>query len=152
VAVTLRYTFAIFAVLLLGLLAGILVGTGMDHFVATGLPAKSWTAWRQVNGWVFPTIMPWIFNVTLLVSAAAAVFNRGRARWFFIAAALLTAGSIFVTVRLEVPMNHAISGWTPGAEPPDWSAIREQWLRNHFVRSTASVAAFICGTVGLARH
>jgi uncharacterized membrane protein len=143
---------ALFAVLSLGLLAGILVGTGMDQYAAAGLPEAASVGWRQVRSWVFPTIMPWVFNITLLLQIAAAIGCGARSRWFFAAAAAVCAlAALLITVRLEVPMNNAIASWTPGAAPANWSAVRDQWLRNHLVRTIAGVLGFLCATLGLAR-
>jgi uncharacterized membrane protein len=142
---------ALFAVVFLGLLAGILVGTGMDQYAAAGLPEDAWVGWRQVRSWVFPTIMPWVFNITLLLQIAAAIVCGARSRWFFASAAVCALAALLITVRLEVPMNNAIASWTPGAAPANWAAIRDQWLRNHLVRMLAGVLGFVCAALGLAR-
>jgi hypothetical protein len=145
----LRLALCITSVFAIGLLAGLLVGTGMDHYMAGGLPEAAWVTWRQTRSWVFPAIMPWFFNLTLLLLVAASIVNGGRARWFFAAATVCALVAILVTVRLEVPMNKMISSWTPGAAPANWAAIRDQWLRNHLVRSIAGVLGFLCALGGL---
>jgi hypothetical protein len=151
IPIAIRYGVAIVAVLAIGLLAGILIGTGMDHYAARSLPERGWVEWRQVNGWVFPRIMPYIFNGTALALIVAAIMTRKTARLCFAVAALCCFVTIFITVKLEIPMNHAISSWTPGASPPEWMDIRQQWLRNHLVRTVAGMLGFLFAAIGLAR-
>jgi hypothetical protein len=83
VPVGLRSSVAVLAVLAIGLLAGILLGTGMDQYAARDLPEESWTLWAHAGAKIFPRIMPWVFNITFLALLAAAVVNRGLARWSF---------------------------------------------------------------------
>ena len=139
------------SLVLIGLLAGILIGSGMDQFAAAGLSEESWLAFRNTNSWVFPAVMPWMFNGTLVALIAAAILKRAGARWLLAAAALLCAAAIFVTVRIEVPMNHVISSWTAGAAPSDWAAVRDHWLRMHLVRTILGTIAFVLAAIGLAR-
>ena len=71
--------FGVVAVLMAGSLAGILIGSGMDQFAAAGLSQAGWLAFRDTNSWVFPTIMPWVFNGTLIVLIVASVL--AEAKW-----------------------------------------------------------------------
>jgi uncharacterized membrane protein len=58
---------------------------------------------------------------------------------------------LVITVKFEVPMNKLIQSWTAGAAPTGWSEVRDQWLRNHLLRTIAGIASFICAALGLAR-
>jgi hypothetical protein len=150
-SIAVRKGFGVLAVLMTGMLAGILFGSGMDQFAAAGLPESGWLSFRNVNSWVFPTIMPWVFNGTLLALIVATVLARTSARLLFAVAAVLCAVAIFVTIRIEVPLNHRISSWTVGAAPPEWMAVRAHWLRMHLVRTMVGMVAFLSASIGLAR-
>jgi hypothetical protein len=150
-SIAVRKGVAVFATLMVGTLAGILLGSGMDQLAVTRLPLAEWPAFRASTAWVFPTTMPWIFNGTLLVLLLAAVLVRRGARWLFVFAAVMCAAAIFVTVRVEVPMNHMIDGWTTVAAPADWTGVRDHWLRMHLIRTVAGTAGFVAAGIGLTK-
>jgi hypothetical protein len=150
-SIAVRKGVAVFAVILIGMLAGILAGSGMDQLAVTRLPLAEWLAFRGSTAWVFPTTMPWIFNGTLLVLLIAAVLARGAARWLFAVAAVLCVAAILVTVRVEVPMNQMIGSWTPVEAPADWMAVRDHWLRMHLLRSVAGLLGFVAAVNGLTK-
>jgi hypothetical protein len=53
-----------FAVVLVGLVAGLLLGTGMAAWTARGLPESSWTMRFQLEDALFAKTMPPLFLVT----------------------------------------------------------------------------------------
>lgn len=127
--------FGVFALLMIGMLASMLLGSGMDQFAAAEMEEANWLAYRDVRGWVFPTIMPWIFNGSLPALIVVAALARDRSPWTFAAAAVLCAAAILITVRIEVSMNHAISSWAPGAASAGWMSVRDRWLHMHLLRT-----------------
>ena len=146
----LRYPVSLLAVLLVGLIAGLLVGTAMDHHKLRVLDAVAWTSARQSMDGLFSKLMPWWWNTTLLILFFAGYLNQGRARWLFMSAGVLLLFGIVITVAFEVPMNKNIASWTASTIPENWSEIRERWLTFHNVRTVAGVLAFICALVGVA--
>ena len=136
---------------MIGTLAGILIGSGMGQYAVTGLPKEVWLAFRETNAWISPRVMPWIFNGSLLTLVIASVLAKKGARLLFIVASVLCAGAIFITVRIEVPMNHLISSWTPDAMPANWITVREHWLRMHLFRTIAGLRSFLAASLGLSR-
>ena len=142
----------VFAVVLIGLLAGLMLGTGMQNFTYRHLGATGWVEQHQAQDALFRRVMPTFFNVTLLLLAAAAVVSRGAARWWFAAAAVLALGCIVVTVGVEVPMNRQITSWDPAAVPLGWQQIRSRWLVFHAVRTAGGTLAFVCATLGALRR
>ena len=124
----LRYSLAAFAVIAIGLLAGFMLGTGMESYTYRTLRQTSWVLQHQAMDGLFRRVMPIFFNVTVLALIGAAILSHGSARWFFAASALLGLLSIGVTVGIEVPMNRLISSWTAGSAPSNWMAIRNRWL------------------------
>jgi uncharacterized membrane protein len=64
---------------------------------------------------------------------------------------LFFAGAFLVTVLFNVRINNAILGWDANAPPSDWAAARERWHALNLPRTGASVAAFVCYLLALAR-
>ena len=147
----LRLAIAALAIGATGLLAGTLLGSGMDEFARRGLPAANWTEQHQSMDAVFRQFMPVFFNATAMLLILATVLSRGRARWLFGGAALLTVLSIVVTVIVEVPINRTVALWTPGFAPADWMVLRDRWLWNHLVRTISCIVAFWLAAAGLPR-
>ena len=146
----LRQPVSLSAVLLVGLIAGLLVGTAIDHHRLRVLDAAAWTSARQSIDAVFSKLLPWWWNITLLLLFFAAYLNQGRARWLFLSAGVLLLFGIVITVVIEVPINKQIASWTPATIPANWVDLRERWLSFHNVRSAAGVLAFACALVGVA--
>ncbi len=148
---TLRIGTAIPATLLIGLLAGLMLGTGLQGFSSRSLSETNWTSQHQATDALFRQLMPAFFNVTAVALIATAIVARGQARWFFAAAALLVIVSILVTVLMELPLNKEIALWSAGGAPIHWMEVRDRWLRNHVVRTVALVISFACTVAGLTR-
>jgi hypothetical protein len=142
---------AVAAVMAIGLLAGLMLGTGMSGYTARSLPSSSWLLRFQAEDRLFAKVMPPVMLGTLLPQVAACFLARGAARRLFGAAAVLTVAVLFVTVTREVPLNHAFQTWTAQTTPVNWEALRDRWLRNHLVRTVLGVAAFVLAGCGLAR-
>ena len=140
----LRRPVSLLAVWLVGLIAGLLVGTAIDHHRLRVLDAAAWTMARQSIDGVFSKLLPWWWNLTLLLLFLAAYLNRGRARWLFLSGGILLLFGIVITVAIEVPINKQIASWTSATVPGNWMELRERWLSFHNVRSAAGVLAFIC--------
>lgn len=149
-SVAVRLAVAVFAVVAVGLLGGIMVGTGMSASTARLLPEAAWTLSFQKEDALFSKVMPPVFILTVLGLGAAAVLARGSARAWFSAAAVLALLALVVTVRGEVPINQQIQGWTAGAAPAIWMELRDRWFRIHLVRTISAMLAFLCSTTGLA--
>ena len=140
---------SLLAVLLVGLMAGLLVGTAIDHHRLAVLDASAWTLARQSIDAVFSKLLPWWWNLTLLLLVFAAYLNRGRARWLFLSAGMLLLFGIVITVVIEVPINKQIASWTPATIPENWMELRQRWLSFHNVRSAAGVIAFACALIAV---
>jgi len=139
------------AVLMVGLIAGLMVGTGIEQHSLRALSASAWVTEHQVMDSWFRVIMPPYWNVTALMLVVAAFLSRGQARWLFAVAALLLIVSLVVTVRVEVPMNRSIATWDPNAPPANWAQVRDHWLAFHRLRTASGILAFVVATLGLTR-
>lgn len=145
------YGLAVFSVVATGLIAGTMLGSGIQLFTYRSLPEASWTLQHQAMDALFSRVMPPAFITTVIALVAIAVLAFSPTRWFFAIAALLVIATIAVTIAVEVPINKAIATWTAGAAPSNWMVLRDQWLRFHWIRTATGVLAFLCAVVGLAQ-
>jgi uncharacterized membrane protein len=139
------------AVVLAGLIAGLMIGTGMDQYTHRQLAMTPWVTEHQVMDALFRRVLPAWWNLTALMLIVAAVFTRGASRTLFTMAAILMLAALAVTVRVEVPMNRAIALWNSAAPPADWSEVRDRWLRFHLFRTCCGTVAFLLAQVALVR-
>ena len=143
---------SVLAVVLVGLIAGLLVGTAIEQKTLLVLDPAPWTIARHSTDAVFSRVLPWWWNSTLVMLFLAAYLNRGGARWMFLVGGLLLLAGIVVTVAIEVPMNKQVVTWDPQALPANFLEIRDRWLRFHVVRTALGVVGFVFAAVGLARR
>lgn len=141
---------SVVAVILVGLIAGLLVGTAIEQKTLEVLDGPAWIKARHSTDAVFRRVLPWWWNSTLLMLFLAAYLNRGGARGMFLVGGLLLLAGIVVTLAIEVPMNKQVAGWEAGAMPAGWMAVRDRWWRFHVVRSVLGAMGFACAVCGLA--
>ena len=141
----------IVAVVLTGLIAGLMLGTGMDQYANQQLSGSAWTTEHQAVDSLFRRVMPTVFNGTVVVLLLATWAARGTGRWLFGLAAVLMIVAVVMTVRVEVPINRDIAQWSAAAPPKDWADVRDTWLSYDLMRTVAVVAAFMCTAVGLTK-
>ena len=145
-----RNAIALLATLGVGLLAGILVGTGMTAFTTLRLTESSWVMQFQFEDQLFAKAMPPVMLGTLLALAAACFLTSGQTRLLFGAAIVFMLLVLAVTIGFEVPLNKQIQSWTPGSAPPAWQHVRDLWLKRHLLRTVASVLSFLSALASLA--
>jgi len=150
-SVALRYGVVLLAVVAIGLVAGILLGTGMSGFTAKGLSEAMWTKSFQLEDALFAKAMPPFMLTTLAALLVSCFVTRGSSRGLFVGATVFMLIVLIVTVRGEVPLNKQIQTWVPGAAPANWADIRGRWLANHLVRTIAGLFGFVCAAVGVAK-
>jgi uncharacterized membrane protein len=138
-----------FAILLAGIIAGLLFGTAIEQQRLSALDAAGWVIARHSIDAVFGKLLPWVWNSTLLLLFASAYVTHGSGRALFVIAGVLLLLGIAVTLIFEVPINKQIAAWTPTTMPPNWSSLRDRWVRFHWVRTLAGMAAFACALVPL---
>jgi uncharacterized membrane protein len=149
---SLRIGVQVFAVLLVGLIAGLMVGTGIEQHSLRALNASAWVTEHQVMDAAFRVVMKPFWSGTVLVLIIVAIESRRSSKWLFGVAALLMILSLVVTVGVEGSMNQAIAKWDPSAPPANWAEIRESWLSFHRLRTGLGIVAFLCATVGLVKE
>ena len=139
---------SVLAVVLVGLIAGLLVGTAIEQKTLEVLDGPAWITARQSTDAVFSRVLPWWWNSTLLMLFFA-YLNRGGARGMFLVGGLLLLAGIVVTVAIEVPMNKQVVTWDAGAMPAGWVAVRDRWWRFHVVRTVLGAVGFCFAVCGL---
>ena len=136
------------AVVASGAIAGLMFGVGIEALPANAVPPRpgfgtSKQATRCLDA------MPPVSTSTLLSLLAAAALSDGRGRRWYASAAALAVTTSAVTLVKEIPLNRKITSWDPEAAPHGWMAVRDQWFRNHLVRSVPAVLSFGCAVAGL---
>lgn len=140
-----------FAVLLAGIIAGLLFGTAIEQHRLSALDAAGWVTARHSIDAVFSRLLPWVWNSTLLLLFASAYLTHDRGRALFVSAGVLLLVGIAVTLVFEVPINKQIAVWTPANMPQNWASLRDRWVKFHWLRTLAGMAAFACALVPLLR-
>jgi hypothetical protein len=80
---------AVMAVVAVGLVAGLLLGSGLSSYTSRELPEISWVPRFQAEDRLFSRVMPPCFLTTLLLLAAVCLLSRGMTRGMFGVAGLL---------------------------------------------------------------
>ena len=80
---TLKVIVLFLAVMMSGLIAGLMWGTGMDQYTQRLLHGSEWVMEHQAMDALFSRVMPPFWNASVLVLIAAAIFTQGRARSLF---------------------------------------------------------------------
>jgi uncharacterized membrane protein len=133
-----------------GLIAGVFFA--FSAFVMTALgrlpPDQGIAAMQAIN---VAVINPWFFAAFFGTAALCAVLAIASVfRWsepgalFLLAGGLLyLAGTILVTLRLNVPLNNALAAAQPGSAqaPGVWKHYLTEWTAWNHLRTAASLAA-----------
>ena len=141
---TIRSVVVLFAILVTGLLAGVMLGVAMEQQTAQKLPEAAWTLRQQNDDALFRKVMPFTFAAMMLLLVASVLLLHGSSRLAMVVATIAALAVIVVTAGWEVPMNNEIVKWIAGNAPVDWTGTRDKWLHYHWVRTWIGVASFVC--------
>jgi hypothetical protein len=130
---TIRSVVVLFALLVTGLLAGVMLGVAMEQQTAQKLPEAAWTLRQQNDDALFRKVMPFTFTAMMLLLVASLFLLQGSSRIAMAVATIAALAVIIVTARWEVPMNNEIVKWIAGNAPVDWTGTRDKWLHYHWV-------------------
>jgi uncharacterized membrane protein len=119
---------------------------------ARKLPEKSWTLRFQVEDKLFTKTMPFFIVPPLLGLIWVAVFTASTQRGLFSLAVALEVIVIVITMAFEIPINTQVQSWTAGSAPSTWEAVRDRWLRFHWLRTVVGAASFACSAIALGIH
>lgn len=144
--------FMVAAVMVVGLLAGLYVGTGLAQHSNLSVGYEPWVIRQQAEVGLFKTFMPQFGYAAIILPALAAAVSSGARRWLFATAALLIIATIISTSFGELPLNKMINEWDPRTPVAGWESMRLSWMRSHWLKTTLSVLAFAAATIGLLRR
>ncbi len=146
---TWQVAIAIAAVVFSGLIAGQMVAIGLADQAVRSLPETSWTLRFQAENTLFTKTMPPALIVPLAGLIAMIFLSAGARRILFGVAAAFEAVVLAITLAVNVPMNKEVQSWQAGAAPSTWVAVRDRWLRFHWLRTAMGAVAFTFATIGL---
>ena len=128
---------------------GIMVGTEFAVAVFVNpillrLPAGASLEARADGARVLGRIMPFWYVGSLILTAGLAAATWGEsAAGAAIAAAVLLAVSVVMSIALLVPINNRSATWTADHHPDDWREQQQRWDRLHYARVAIIVAGFV---------
>ena len=138
--------------LLSGLIAGQMLAIALANHAARELPETTWTLRFQVEDKLFTKTMPLSLLLPLFGLICSAFLTLSTQRGMFSAAGALEVIVLVITMTVEVPINTQVQSWQAGSAPPTWMAIRDHWLRYHWLRTVVGVCSFACAAIGLGIH
>jgi uncharacterized membrane protein len=132
------------------LVAGLMVGCELAiaafiHPTLDKLPKEAHLPAASAIARVLGTVMPFWYNLTLLLTLGEVVFRWHQSGRFPIAiatSAVLWMLAIVYSLIALVPVNNRIKSWEKSAPPPDWKTFRSRWDRHHRWRVVVLTAAF----------
>ena len=147
-----RPALMIAAVVVIGILAGLYVGTGLAQHSNLTVGYEPWVLRQQAEVGLFKNFMPQLGWAAVILPALAALVVPGTRRWFFVAASALIVATIVSTAFGELPLNRLIQEWNPQSPVAGWEGMRASWMHAHWTKTIMSVIAFVIATVGLSRR
>ena len=143
---------AAITVMLCGLIAGQMLAIAIANQAARRLPETSWTLRFQVENKLFTKTMPFFLLPPLLGLIWVAFLTASTQRGLFSLAAALEFIVLVITMAFEIPINTQVQSWTAGSAPSTWEAVRDRWLRFHWLRTVVGAASFACSAIALGIH
>jgi uncharacterized membrane protein len=98
------------------------------------------------------TVMTPLTPLSLLSTVPVLVlsFHNHRATFFLTMAALvLFAITLLITLIIEVPIVKKIESWTPSSLPDNWEQLRDKWGSFHYLRVIPAMVGLGLMAVGL---
>jgi uncharacterized membrane protein len=138
-----------------GLMAGLFLA--FSTAVMPGLrelaPAEGAAAMKHINRAILNPLFGVVFGGTALVCLALVVggpvSGRAGAAWIVGGAVLYLAGSIALTVAVNVPMNNRLDAAEPSAAAELWPRHLARWTAWNHVRAVACTGATAALAIGL---
>jgi uncharacterized membrane protein len=139
------------------LVAGLMVGcesaiAAFIHPTLDTLPDQAHLPAASAIARVLGTVMPFWYNLTLLLTLAEVVIRwhqSGRLPIGIAISAVLWMLAIVYTLIALVPVNNRIKSWEKSTPPPDWKTYRRRWDTHHRRRVVLLTIAFAFLIVGI---
>ena len=147
----------VFAVALLGLMAGFFFAFAVDVVPAMArLDAAGYiTTQQHINSVVRNAAFGLVYfgsaALPFLAAAAAAWARKRRLALGWLVVAAVYFGTVFwVTRTVNVPINNELATWSAAAPPATWHQARDSWNESNAVRTVAALLCFVSGLLLLA--
>lgn len=145
--------FAIAAILLVGLLAGVhLTGIAALNRALRTLPASTYVQVKQSLDREVPRLAAplTVGSLVAMLGAAITAGLAGCAGAATLAAIGTLAGliALLAVLRGDLPINKEMDTWDPEAPPADWQRLRHRWEVFFQIRAVAVLTAFGCVVAG----
>lgn len=134
-----------------GAAAGIMLSTVIGIVpMMLALPYGRYVQMVQFMRPRYDPVMP-AANGGALLADIVLVAAGPRASGLHLAAALLLAAVIAISVGKNVPVNRYVMALDPQQPPVDWAALdpRRRWQRWNTIRTGLAALAFVCNTAAL---
>ncbi len=141
------------------LVAGLMVGCELSiaafiHPTLNKLPNEAHLPAASAIARVLGTVMPFWYNLTLLLTIAEVVLRWRQSGvlpiWFAVSALLWMMVIAYSLIAL-VPVNNRIKSWENTTPPADWKTYRQRWDMHHRWRVVLLTMAFVFLIVGVVR-
>ncbi len=134
-----------------GIAAGIMLSTVIG--IVPMMRALPYTGYVQMVQFMRPRydpIMPISNGAALLIDIVLIVAGQ-RGTGLHVAAVLLLASVITISVSRNVPVNNYVMSLDPQHQPDDWADAdpRRRWQRWNNIRTSLAVLAFLCNAAAL---
>ncbi|MEO8248754.1 MAG: anthrone oxygenase family protein [Burkholderiales bacterium] len=152
--------FTLFAALGSGVMAGLFFVFSVSVMRALGSlpPAHGIASMNAINQAIPGAWFGVAFFGTALACLALFVLALMRwslpgTAWLLAGAAIYLAGSIGVTIAVNVPLNNALAAAVPGSDEAQrlWATYLTDWTRWNHLRTVACLAAAACLTIAFRR-
>jgi uncharacterized membrane protein len=143
--------FGALATVVNGVAAGIMLSTVIGIVpMMRALPYAGYVQMVQFMRPRYDPIMP-ISNGSALLIDVVLLASGQRGTGLHVAAALLLASVITISVSKNVPVNKYLMSLNPQDQPGNWADIdpRERWQRWNSIRTSLAVLAFLCNAAAL---
>ena len=139
------------------IVAGLMVGCELAiaafiHPILDKLPDEAHRPVASAIARVLGTVMPFWYNLTLLLTLAEVVFQwrqSGRLPIWIATSAVLWLLAIVYSLIALVPVNNRIKSWEKSTPSPDWKTYRRRWDMLHRWRVVLLTIAFAFLIVGV---
>lgn len=144
-----RSVLAIVAGIGCGLIVGQMLAIAIAKRAAQVLPEENWTRTFQLENIIFTKTMPFALMIPFLTLLTICIFLPGSGRVWYVAATVMLAMVLAITMIFNVPINNQVASWQPGSAPVLWTKVRDRWLHYHDLRTGIGVLSFICTVIAM---
>ena len=88
----------------------------------------------------------------MLLSLVAYPEKKTIGFYWGVAALVLLAATLVITLTILVPIDNEIREWTAATAPPNWDSLRNRWDQFHTVRTFTALGSFACYALAILNY